>query len=643
MKRKRIIGAAMAATVALSSFGLAGCGKQSSDTGKLGWWLYTSDSSGGYYESYDDNPAIQWLNAQYWDVEKGGLGTEENGTNVQFTFQTPVAGAEQDNFNTMMSTGEYPEIIDLTIADTPELLYDEGILMDITEYVEKYMPNYLAALEKYPEMKQHAQSVDEDGNVHYYHIAGYSNGKGDAWGGYLYRRDWIVEYAEPTEYVWDWDSDYVKENGHPAVTPLAAAQEAGNLEGWKKNELYGSKFSATDGEDPKNTYEDNVIFPSGKDYPYTVSDWEWMLEAFQRAIEDKGFAGNSDAYPLSLYYMGSLPMGDLVSSFGGSTGSWYIDENREVSYSGTDDNFKLYLECMHQWYENGWIDSVFETRASDMFFSINQNGCAQGMVGLWYGTVGLLGNTIRVTCTDPEDQQKAYVMGCASPVNDVYGAEEQKYKEPDALYQDSRIGKGIGITTKAEEKEDLLPALCTFLDYTYDEEAMGQTFIGWGLSKEQYESVDPDPDIYAENGLENGAYTWTEGEDGIPCMKLNFDNSSDLAAAIKAMRLGIGLGMNLHPDDGSYTVDTGVDEVVRKAQEQFSTYTNTGNILPYTAFFSEEESDIYNKTNNALTEYTSQVIPQMIKEGLDGWDAYVEKSNSYEPEKVSEILQQYVK
>lgn len=637
--KKRIFTLGLTAVMAFSMLFTSGCGSAADDSGTLGWWIYTSDS-GGYYDSYDDNPVIQWINQQYWDVENGGLGTEENGQNIKFTFQTPVSGAEQDNFNTMIGTGEYPEIIDLAVAENPKSLYEDGVLMDITEYVEKYMPNYLAALERYPELKRNAQSVDEDGNVHYYHITSYVNGKNGAWGGYLYRRDWLVEYAEPTEYVWDWESAYVQENGHPAVTPLAAALESGNMEGWKKNEV--TSFVSEDGSDPNNTYTDNVIFPSGKDFPYTISDWEWMLEAYQKAIEDKGFAGNSDAYGISLYYPGYLAVGDLVSSFGGATGTWYVNPEGKASFSGTGDNFKTYLECMNTWYQNGWMDTKFETRASDAFFMINQNGCAQGMVGMWYGTISLLGDTIRATCVDPEDQEKAYVMGCPVPVNDVYGTDEQKYKEPDALYQDSRIGKGIGITTKAEEKEELLPALFTFLDYNYDEENLDRAFSSWGLSKEQYDSMEFDPDIYEELGLTDGAYTWAEGEDGIPCMIAHFDNSSDITGVVNAMRLGIGLGMAVYPDNGAYTIDTGLDEVVTDAQRNFAMYTDTGNISRYTAFFTEEEMDAYAKANTSLNDYMSQTLPALIKNGLGSWDQYVEGVEKYHPEEVTEIVQKYV-
>ena len=30
---------------------------------------------------------------------------------------------------------------------------------------------------------------------------------------------------------------------------------------------------------------------------------------------------------------------------------------------------------MHNWYDSGWIDTRFETRASDMFFKNQSNWC----------------------------------------------------------------------------------------------------------------------------------------------------------------------------------------------------------------------------------------------------------------------------
>ena len=147
-----------------------------------------------------------------------------------------------------------------------------------------------------------------------------------------------------------------------------------------------------------------IIFPSGKSDPYTISDWEWMFEAFKKAIDERGFSGDTDAYATSLYYPGFLGTGDLVSSFGGGGPMWYIHEDGEASFGGDSENFKTYLEAMNTWHNNGWLDTKFETRASDMFWQINSTGIGQGKVGLWTGGQALLGTTIRATSAHEEDR-----------------------------------------------------------------------------------------------------------------------------------------------------------------------------------------------------------------------------------------------
>ena len=111
----------------------------------------------------------------------------------------------------MMSTGEYTDIIDLAMStDTAATMVDEGTLLDITDYVEKYMPHYIEYLDKNLEQKALLTHEDENGDTRYYEIGAIKEENDVPWGGYMYRRDWLVEYAQPTAYVWDWDSDYVK-------------------------------------------------------------------------------------------------------------------------------------------------------------------------------------------------------------------------------------------------------------------------------------------------------------------------------------------------------------------------------------------------------------------------------------------------
>ena len=94
---------------------------------------------------------MQYVNQQYWNTKDGGIGTKETGRQLNLSYMVPISGSELENFNTMIGTGEYPEIVDLAYSiESPHALYENGVLMDITEYVERYMPNYMAFLDANP-------------------------------------------------------------------------------------------------------------------------------------------------------------------------------------------------------------------------------------------------------------------------------------------------------------------------------------------------------------------------------------------------------------------------------------------------------------------------------------------------------------
>ena len=642
MKRKKLISLLLTGTLVLGSLAMSGCGNSSDsgDADTFSWWIVTTDGDGTYYDKYEDHPGVQWLNNQYWDVDNHTLGEEGKGENIKFTFQTPIAGSETDNFNTMIGTGEYTDLVDLSYyTGSIAALAEDGVLMDITEYVEEYMPDYVALLDEHPAWKSQVTTTDADGNVHYYYLPLLNDGPRDPWDGFVYRRDWVVKYAEPTDYVWDWDSAYVQENGHPAVTPLEAAVASGNLEGWKANEV--TEFTANPGDDPDNTYTDNVIFPSGTGNPLTISDWEWMFEAFDAALEERGYGDDSDAYCITIPYQGYFEYGDLVSSFGGGNGYYYINDDGEVTFDATSDNFKTYLECMNTWNDKGWLDTQFETRSGDLFYMINQSGFNQGKVGMWEGMVWDTGTKIRTTCMDDSDQQDAFVMGCAFPINDMYGTAEQMYHEPDAFYGETAgpATGGVGITTKAEDKN--LPALFTYLNWCYTRE--GALLGSMGLSQEQYESMDFDPDNYAEYGFTDGLYH-EEDRDGVTTYVTHIPQNSTLNGnAFITGRLTARLQLTGTGDDLDYDIDNGESEVYQACREAYGSYDSTGNVISYATKLTDDENEQAGDVYTPLKDYMNQVIPRMIKNGVDSeWDEYVKTVDSYDTKSVCEIYQKYV-
>ena len=225
-------------------------------------------------------------------------------------------------------------------------------------------------------------------------------------------------------------------------------------------------------------------------------------------------------------------------------------------------------------------------------------------------------------------------MGCALPINDMYGTEEQMYKEPDALYQASRLGTATGITKKAEDKD--LATLFTYLDWTYTD--LGARTVRIGLNEEQYESVELNPDLHAAQNIK-GAYTESEGEDGKSVIVTSFSDSDTVAAALQGHRMDTGI--NLTGNSGEYVFDKGNTMVYETAMEQWTKYLNTGNVLDYTGLLNTEESERYGKINTAGIDYQAQNVPNVIK-GTMSWEDYVKGLDNIDTDTAVEMLQKYV-
>lgn len=632
---KRLISMGLVLIMAVSL--LSGCGSSGTKESaqEFTMWIYGDDGQGVYYSDYSENPTVQWLNAQYWDTENKTIGSKDRGTQLKLSFRVPLKGSETENFNTMIATEDYPELISLSAAGTPKSLYEDGVLLDITQWVEGYMPNYLAFLDQHPDLKPLVSSTDEEGKVHYYAVYGMNDSIINPWGGYVYRRDWVAKYAVPTDYVWDWDSDYVAANGHPEVTPWSAAVAQGNLNGWKENPV--KEFTFTQGDDPNNDWTDNIIFPSGLTDPYTISDWEWMFEAFKHAIAERGWADDANAYCTTLYYLGYLETGDLVSSFGGGGCSWHVDADGNAAFGGTGETFKTYLECMNTWYKNGWLDKKFETRAANMFYDINPTGLNRGMVGLTYNMMGILGSTIRATCDNEEDKRDAMLWGCALPINDMYGDVSRQYNIPDMLYQQTLLGSPMGVTSKCKDRD--LSAVFTMFDWFYTYE--GGRLVSKGLNKDQHASMEFKPDVYAQNGLPDGGYTLTKNDAGQDKITMNFDGGNSIGGALNATRLCAYLQLNGHAGT-DYEIDINVPFATSHAYEQWSKYINRAYMLNYNILFTNDEAKKYSKTNTYVVDCMGQAVPEMIKNGLGTWDGYCKKLTKYAPDTVTAIYQRVI-
>ena len=551
------------------------------ETVEVTWWISRGEDS-TYYMSYDDNPAVKYLET-----------LDFNGKKVDLKFLVPVTGAERDNFNTLLMTEEYAKIFDMSYCtSTATELYEDNIIWDLTPYIEEYMPNYSRII-KDPEFVPYVYSP-VDGEKKILSLYNLKSEVTSNFMGLNYRRDWVAKYGT--------------------------------------NPFTGEKFNYgyTD-ESDYNTYWDDVVFPNGTENPIYVSDWEWMFEIFEKAMADLDI---TDGYCISIYYKGfSEAGGNFDSAFGGGCPMWYKDQNGNAAFGGTSEELKTYLILMNSWYKKGWLDKNFADHTSDQIYAIESAKINSGKVGAFIGRRGNAGGQM-----DSGDKLTEGIMiyGARPAINDVYGSDEMKNKEPYSLYQYSRIGVNICISKKTTEDE--LKTILTMLDYLYSDE--GSALLALGLSKEEFESIQ-DP-TYKKYGLEDGAYTKTINEDGSVVFernpKLLEDNNLASAMALKRVTCGYYVPGIVPALNRSY------DTCSLRNMTEWDYYLNTGYIdKSLRAQFTSDEAAVYSKVYSNVDTYMSQNIPKFIMGVLDvngvDWDNYCKMLNKYSPNKVTAIYQ----
>lgn len=176
-------------------------------------WIHTSDNNDGYFSSFNENPMNAWLMEKF---------------NVTFDWQIPAIGSEADSLSLMIGSGDYTDVFDsMQGQQTPEELYEDGVIQDLTPYVEQYMPNYLAFIATDDEIRKSAYT--SDGKILY--IPNAADEAALMWGGLMYNRQILEDMTDQ-----------------------------------------------------------QLQFPSGNQDPTTVEDWDYMLALMKQYYSAAGFA-----------------------------------------------------------------------------------------------------------------------------------------------------------------------------------------------------------------------------------------------------------------------------------------------------------------------------------------------------------------
>lgn len=144
---------------------------------------------------------------------------------VEIEFIHPAVGSEQDQFNLMIASNEYPDIIMWDYTTTPmglEEFVNNGVIIDMDNYIRQYAPNYLKVLQSRDEYEREATAS----NGHYLAAYGFSE-KLPISGGPTLRADLLKKHSlELPVTVDDWTQvmTTLKEKDEAVQYPLTAGK-----------------------------------------------------------------------------------------------------------------------------------------------------------------------------------------------------------------------------------------------------------------------------------------------------------------------------------------------------------------------------------------------------------------------------------
>lgn len=187
-------GMKMAAFVlALSMLALTGCGQsgetKSSGGGRGSASSQTTDGSSSTTETQEQPQTITYpfeseepVTLTYWKPVNAAIlkyvrGMDENKaiieaqkqTGITISFIHPTVGQEKDQFNVLVASGEYPDIISGPGNGSfyyPGGLFkavDDGVMMDLTDQLPVYAPDYWKVVQEYELLRR--EISDKNGRI----------------------------------------------------------------------------------------------------------------------------------------------------------------------------------------------------------------------------------------------------------------------------------------------------------------------------------------------------------------------------------------------------------------------------------------------------------------------------------------------
>jgi len=220
----------------------------------------------------------------------------ERRTGVTVEFIHPPIGQQNDSFNLMITSGNYPDIIEMIhpygymFPGGYDKAIEEGIVLRLNELVDQYAPNYKKLLYSSEQIRK--ESFTDSGNLPgFWSIS--ANGPQPPWMGMVVRKDWLDDLGLDVPVTYDdWYNMLIafrdiKKAEAPMMLHYSGLNPMNIFEGG-----YGitDTFFQVDGKVKYGPLE-----PGYREYISMLSKW------YAEGLIDKDFATKQDFIPSSDY------------------------------------------------------------------------------------------------------------------------------------------------------------------------------------------------------------------------------------------------------------------------------------------------------------------------------------------------------
>lgn len=270
--KKRKIALALAALTAAAVI-TAGCGGEKETANNDGkttftYWAMLPAPIATRVDSLNDV-------AMYQEREK------ETGIHIEFIH--PAQGQESEQFNLMIASGDFPDMIEYDWAEYSggaQKAIDDGVIIALNQYMDSKLPNFKKVLSENSSYDKGSKT--DEGN--YYAFPNFNTGSYKTFGGPLIRKDWLDELGlEIPKTIDDWTNVLTAFKEKKGIdTPFSAMKSYFDYtDGFNGAWGVGQRFYVDNGEVKFGPME-----PGYKEYLAQMNKW------YEAGLIDKDYGTN---------------------------------------------------------------------------------------------------------------------------------------------------------------------------------------------------------------------------------------------------------------------------------------------------------------------------------------------------------------